>query len=151
MEARQLETEYVPRNIFDLHLQNIRDNAKSEKELSDEKFEKFQAILEKNLAEYRVMLGEVKAEVNGIRTELKSEIGDVQAEISKIRAEQANMKLYFEEKIEHVTDTLTVAITDLDKRIDDMHQNHNKWFTVFGVLFAGLSIVLAVMQIWGGH
>ena len=140
MEARQLETEYVPRNIFDLHLQNIRDNARSEKELSDEKFEKFQAILEKNLAEYRVMLFDVKANFN-----------ELKAEISEIKQEQANMRAYFEEKIEHVTDTLTVAITDLDKRIDDMHQSHNKWFTVFGVLFAGLSIVLAAMQIWGGH
>ena len=46
MEARALENEYVPQNIFDLHIQNIKERATSDRELFDERFEKLQAISE---------------------------------------------------------------------------------------------------------
>ena len=83
MEAREINTEYVPQNIFDLHIQNLRERAISEKELSDEKFDKFQAIIEKNLAEYKILIGDLKSE-------LKADIASVKNELLENRSELKN-------------------------------------------------------------
>ena len=69
-------TEYVPKELFDVHIQNIRDKASSDEKLSDacflaldklldERFNRLQAVVEKNLAEF-------KAENSDIRGDIKS-------------------------------------------------------------------------------
>ncbi len=50
------------------------------------------------------------------------------------------------EKIEHVTDTLTVAINDANKRIDDIHQTLTSWLTLFGVLVVIVPIAIEVIK-----
>ena len=95
------EIEYVPRDLFDIHLQNIRDRENSDKELNEERFDKLQTIMEKNFA-------------------------------------------LLNEKLEHVTDTLTVAINDTNTRIDDIHASQNKWFTVFGILFTAAAVITPI-------
>ena len=89
----------------------------ADKKLTDEKFEKFQMILEKNLAEYKTMI----IEVNG-RIDVLSE------------------------KLEHTTDSLTIAILDLDKRIDDIRQTQNLWFSIFGIIATVVPIAVVVIQ-----
>ena len=135
MAENLLATDYVPRELFDIHLQNIRERASSEKELTDERFEKLQAIMEKNLAEYKVMMKEVNGRIDVLDEKIE------------------HMAKNLDEKIEHVTDTLTVAINGLgermdglEKRIDDVHQSQALWFTLFGVLVAVVPIAVAVVQ-----
>lgn len=96
----------------------------ADKKLTDEKFDKFQMILEKNLAEYKTMI----IEVNG-RIDVLSE------------------------KLEHTTDSLTIAILDLDKRIDtmdkridDIRQTQNLWFSIFGIIATVVPIAVVVIQ-----
>ena len=123
-ERTTTELEYVPRELFDMHLQSIRERANSDKEISDEKFDKFQMILEKNLAEYKTMITEVNGRIDVL-----------------------------EEKLEHTTDTLTVAINgvnsridSLEKRIDDVHQSLSLWLGIMGFLIAVVPIAVAVVQ-----
>ena len=139
MNDRTTELEYVPRELFDVHLQNIRDRANSDKELSDEKFDKLQMILEKNLAEYKTLMernsAEFRAMVEKNSAEFKTMIAEVNGRIDVL-----------DEKLEHTTDTLTVAIGGLEKRMDDMQQSMSLWLTVFGILAAVVPIAVAVVQ-----
>ena len=139
MEARALENEYVPQNIFDLHIQNIKERATSDRELFDERFEKLQAIMEKNLSEYKAIASEINGKIEVLNEKIE------------------NNKVYFDEKIEHVTDTLTVAINDTNtriddtnKRIDDMNASQNKWFMLFGILMTVVPIAVAIIQSFVG-
>ena len=100
------------------------------KELTSEKIDKLQAIIEKNFVELNSSI---------IRLDEK-----FQGQISVLN-----------EKIEHAVDTLTVAINGtntridgLEKRIDDLHNSHNKWFTVFSVIFGVTAIAVAVIQVF---
>ena len=117
MSSTAADTEYVTRELFDLQIKHIEERANLDRELTNERMDKLQAVMEKNFAT-----------VNG-RIDV------------------------IEEKLEHVTDTLTVAINgvdkridDLDKRIDDIHQSQTLWFTVFGILIAVVPIAVAVVQ-----
>ena len=57
------------------------------------------------------------------------------------------------EKLEHTTDSLTIAILDLDKRIDtmdkridDIRQTQNLWFSIFGIIATVVPIAVVVIQ-----
>ncbi|MBQ7069495.1 MAG: hypothetical protein IJM82_10065 [Synergistaceae bacterium] len=122
--AELTASEFVTRELFDTQIQSIKDKIEADKKLTDEKFEKFQMILEKNLAEYKTMI----IEVNG-RIDVLSE------------------------KLEHTTDSLTIAILDLDKRIDtmdkridDIRQTQNLWFSIFGIIATVVPIAVVVIQ-----
>ena len=130
MEARTTESIYVPRELFDVHIQGIKERADSDKELTSEKIDKLQAVIEKNFAELNSSI---------IRLDEK-----FQGQINVLN-----------EKIDHTVDTLTVAIDGtntridgLEKRIDDLHNSHNKWFTVFSVIFGVTAIAVAVIQVF---
>lgn len=122
--AELTASEFVTRELFDTQIQSIKDKIEADKKLTDEKFDKFQMILEKNLAEYKTMI----IEVNG-RIDVLSE------------------------KLEHTTDSLTIAILDLDKRIDtmdkridDIRQTQNLWFSIFGIIATVVPIAVVVIQ-----
>ena len=111
-DTNTIGTEYVPQRIFDLHLQNLREKASYDKEITDERLDKFQAVMEKNFAE--------------LRAEIRTGFSELRGEVRRL-----------DEKIDFKTE-------GLEKRIDDLHQSHNKWFAVFGILFSIATIVAPV-------
>ena len=57
MDNRTVNIEYVPQREFDIYIQNIRERADSDKELTAERFDKFEAVVDKKISE---LSGEVK-------------------------------------------------------------------------------------------
>ena len=113
--ASTLENEYVSQKIFDLHLRNMRERANFDKEITDERLDKFQAIMEKNFAEIRAEINDIRGEINEVRSDIKSDIK-----------------------------VLNTEIRAMNDRFDDMKESQNKWFTVFGILFTVETIVAPV-------
>lgn len=139
MEAREINTEYVPQNIFDLHIQNLRERAISEKELSDEKFDKFQAIIEKNLAEYKILIGDLKSELKADIASVKNELSNTNGRIDML-----------EEKIDHLTDSLVIMNDNTNQRIDDSKTKTGIYIAVGAVVVAVLQTALTVIfHYWG--
>ena len=75
------------------------------------------------------------------------------ARIDTLQAVMEKNFALLDEKLEHVTDTLTVAysghdrrLDDFDKRIDDIMKSQSLWFTVFGIIFAVATIIVPVLQ-----
>ncbi|MBQ6737436.1 MAG: hypothetical protein IJQ57_00200 [Synergistaceae bacterium] len=161
MEAREINTEYVPQNIFDLHIQNLRERAISEKELSDEKFDKFQAIIEKNLAEYKILIGDLKSELKAdiasvknelseTRNELKNEILEVRNEMTSELSNTNGRIDMLEEKIDHLTDSLVIMNDNVNQRIDDSKTKTGIYIAVGAVVVAVLQIAITVIfHYWG--
>ena len=143
-------TEYVPKELFDIHIQNIRDkNASDEKltdarflaleKLLDERFNRLQAIVEKNLAEF-------KAENSDIRGELKAMATRTEGRIDTLS-----------ERIEHAIDTLSVAISNNNQRLDDFKNDiehkqsaYAAKIGIFTALFIGAVqvVVSVVLHFW---
>lgn len=57
------EVEYVSQKIFDLQLKNLNDRADYEKDLTEERLDKFQAVMEKNFAEMKSVIVEMRGEI----------------------------------------------------------------------------------------
>ena len=126
MEARATDTEYVSQKIFDLQLDNLKYRANTERERIDDRLEKNQAVVDKNMAEVKAMFTELRSEIRNLRSELTSEINSTRSELS-LEIKATNER-----------------ITGLEKRFDDMKEYQNKWFAVFGILFTVATIVAPV-------
>ena len=117
-----IETEYVSQKIFDLQLDNLKFQTNSESESVDNKLEKNQAIADKNMAEVKAMFAEIRAEIKSVDKKVD----------------------YIDGKLTVLINSTNDRITGLEKRFDDMKEYQNKWFTVFGILFAVAAIVAPV-------
>ena len=53
-----VDVEYVPQKLFDIHLQNMRERADADKELTAERLDKFEAVIERKISE---LTSEVRA------------------------------------------------------------------------------------------
>ena len=114
-EAGSLYGEYVPQKVLDLQIQNIRDKVTYEKEITDERLDKFQAVLERNFAE--------------LKTEMRIGFQELRGEI---------------ERLDERIDGVDKRIDGVDKRIDDLHQSHNKWFAILGILISVTTVVAPI-------
>ena len=134
-------TEFVPKDLFDLHLQNIREKASHDEKFNDarihaleksinERFDTFQALMEKNLAEYRIITNDSKSQIKTLDDKVE------------------NTKILLSEKIEHVVDTLTVAISNNTQAInelrDDMKHQQATLLAKVGILVA---VIVGAVQL----
>jgi len=96
------------------------DNLKNRSDLERERVDD---RLEKNQAIADKNMAEVKA----MFAEIRAEINEVRGDVKELRSE----------------------VRGLEKRFDDMKEYQNKWFTVFGILFAAAivaPVATAVVQ-----
>ena len=58
-----VEVEYVPQKIFDLKLESMKEKAGYDKEITEEKLDKFQAVMEKNFATMQASINNLHGEI----------------------------------------------------------------------------------------
>ena len=116
-----VDVEYVQRDIFDEKLRNIDDRATFDRERTDDKFDRLQAIMEKNFA-----LLNAKIDHNN--------------ELFEAKIDKLN------EKIDKVEETLSISIMGLADRLDDMKDYQNRWFTILTALGGVLTLVFAAFE-----
>lgn len=138
-EIKDIETEYVPKNLFELHIQNLRDKSSSDEKLNDERIKSVEkllseridtiiALIEKNLAEYKAAATKTDGKIDVITA-----------------------------KLEHAVDSLTIAINANEKRLDDFKQDiqekqshyFSRW-SIFTAIFVGAVqvIISIVLHFW---
>ena len=132
-------SEFVPKELFDIHIQNIRDKAASDEKftdarfqalekLLDERFNRLQAVVEKNLAEHKAVAAKTEGRIDTLN-----------------------------ERIEHAIDTLSIAISNNNQRLDDLRDeiakkqsfSFAKW-GIYTALFIGAVqvVVSVVLHFW---
>ena len=62
---------------------------------------------------------------------LKSDVRDIHSEISNLKTDVR---------------TIGARLDSVDRRIDDLHQSHTKWFALLGLLITAIPIAIAVIQ-----
>ena len=75
MSEATLEREYVPQREFDIYIQNIKERADSDKELTAERLDRFEAVIDKKLSE-------MKNEINAVNITLNTKIDNVEDRLS---------------------------------------------------------------------
>lgn len=138
-DIKDIDTEYVPKNLFELHIQNLRDKSSSDEKLNDERIKSVEkllteridtliALMEKNLAEYKATAAKTDGKINVIAA-----------------------------KLEHAIDSLTIAINSNEKRLDDFKQDiqekqsHQfaRWSIFTAVIVGTVQVIISVfLHFW---
>ena len=74
------DTQYVSKEVFNIHLQGIKERAESEERITDTRFERLQAIMERNLLE-------VKNEINAVNERMENGFAFMNERMDKNLAE----------------------------------------------------------------
>ena len=75
MSEATLEREYVQQREFDIYIRNIKERADSDKELTAERLDRFEAVIDKKLSE-------MKNEINAVNITLNTKIDNVEDRLS---------------------------------------------------------------------
>ena len=69
-----LEKEYVQQREFDIYIQNLKERADSDKELTAARFDKFEASIDRKLLKMENEISELKGEIKRVEGTLKMAI-----------------------------------------------------------------------------
>ena len=135
--SNAVNVEYVTKEVFDETIQRIESKIDYQREITDSRFEKMLAIMEKNSAE-------LKLEIKNLDMKIDAGLDSLNMKID------TGLKI-LDMKIDKLDDTLSISIMgtneridSLEKRFEDMKEFQNKWFTVFGILFSVAAVVAPV-------
>ena len=141
-----------------MHADNQALEAGIDKKLSalDNKFEeKITALDNKFEQKFSALDNKMEEKITALDNKFEQKFTAMQGDTEKKFAEIQGQINVLSEKLEHTTDTLTVAIDgvnnrvdELEKRIEDVHHSQSMWFTVLGVLATVVPIAVAVVQIF---
>ena len=134
-DIENIETEYVPKNLFELHIQNLRDKSSSDEKLNDERIKSVErllseridtiiALMEKNLAEYKTAATKTDGKIDVISA-----------------------------KLEHAIDSLTIAINGNEKRLDDFKQDIQekqshyfaRWSIFTAIIVGTVQVIISII------
>lgn len=197
MSTSTLESEYLPKDLFGMFAQTMRDRATSNESLNNAKFDKLETLIKSSSVEMKALIGNLKTDVE----HLKYDVSDIKSDLKGSREDIANMKMsigastnemknikesvkliefgkkenfsymeqkfderlenmriFFDEKLDHVVDTLTVLVSSNEKRLEDFREEiqaeQNKSLTKLGIRIALIIgavqvAVSIVLHFWG--
>ena len=137
MEARVIEKDYISKNIFDLHMQNMKEKAKSDEKMNDMRFTSLEKMVSDNF-------DKLQTTIEGVYEKLGAKIEIQNERLNSLEGQQAKIN----EKLEKVVDAekeITGDVKALNATVSTLQTKIGWWITLLGI-FVG--VALAVFQIW---
>ena len=109
--------EHITRGEFDMRLKRLEENKEYKEELLKLRISGIEQLLEERFAKLEAIIGRDTARQEASLTELRGEVKAINARID-----------------------------GLDKRVDDLQQTQNRWFTLLGFLVTLVPIAVTLIQ-----
>ena len=88
-EAAVASNDFITKDVFNVHVRSMRDRADSEEKLSDARFDRIEALLQRNLSEQRRMNERLEGKIENVVTRLSAGISENRSEIKALRVQMA--------------------------------------------------------------
>ena len=132
------EAQFITKDVFDIHVKNLRDRADSEEKLSDARFDRLEALMAKNLAEQKDLVKDIRIEI--------SAVGDRVDRIEKNIDRMGKDIDRLNERIEGIKENIGEArgeVKAVGARLD-AHETKFGWYlAAFGLI---ITVVVAAIQ-----
>ena len=130
-------TDFVTRDAFNIHVKSMRDRADSEEKLSDARFDKLEALMERNMAAQRELITQVSSKIEGVLGQIKKDVESNTNDIREMKKDIGN--LYGD-----VSD-IKGDVKALNARVDTQQTKFGWYLTIFGIV---ITVVIAAIQLW---
>ena len=164
-EERNIELQYISKEMLDDRLQRIDERYGWDRELTQSNFNAFQASMERNFEIFKNQVNGkidrpekridalekkidgVSAELKQTKTELQGQIKALDKKIDGVKTELTGEIKRVETKVDDLEKAMIVGFANVDKRFDDMDKNQNKWFAIFGIALAFITVAIPLITI----
>ena len=105
--------------IFELQVKHLREHVDAHERVNDAKFDRIEALMARNLAEQKAMIGEIRSEVRemGSRmSRMESDINGLKDDINNIKDDITGLKVEMSEVKDDIK-TLKDSIDTFEKRL----------------------------------
>ena len=142
--------EFITRSEFDTFTHDITERIEANEQLSDLRTQKIISIISDSMTEINSAVSKLAENTRHNFDLLNERINTMNERISLTNSHIAatneridHLEKFFDEKIEHVTDTLTVAINSVNQRIDDLQNTQSKSLAKWGI---GVAVAIGIFQ-----
>ena len=142
--------EFITRSEFDTFTRDITERIEANEQLSDLRTQKIISIISDSMTEINSAVSKLAENTRHNFDLLNERINTMNERISLTNSHIAatneridHLEKFFDEKIEHVTDTLTVAINSVNQRIDDLQNTQSKSLAKWGI---GVAVAIGIFQ-----
>lgn len=131
----EVTTDYVPKDVFELHIQSLREKSTSDEKLNDARIKTVERLLDERMDTMLALMEKYLADYRAVSAKTDGKIDVINA------------------KLEHAVDSLTIAINGNEKRLEDFKQEfqakQSSSFARWGIwtaLFVGaVQVAVAVL------
>lgn len=135
--------EFITRSEFDTFTRDITERIEANEQLSDLRMQKITSIITNNMMEINSVVSTLAENTRHNFDLLNERISLTNIHLAATNERIDHLEKFFDEKIEHVTDTLTVAINSVNQRIDDLQNAQSKSLAKWGI---GVAVAIGVFQ-----
>ena len=96
--------DYVPKNLFELQIQSLREKSTSDEKLNDARINAVERLLDERMDTMLALMEKYLADYKAVSAKTEGKIDVISA------------------KLEHAVDSLTIAINSNEKRFEDFKQ-----------------------------
>jgi len=136
-EVAYAASDFITKDVFNIHVKSMRDRADSEEKLSDARFDRLEALIAGSLVEQKAMAKETASSIKAIDERL----GRVEKHIERIE-ENFNGKI---ERLQNDVSELKGETKALSARLDTQQTKFGWYLTIFGLI---ITVVIAAIQLW---
>ena len=129
------EPEFVRKDVFDIHVQGLRDRDNADVRISDARFDRMEALLERNIIEQRTFM----REINGRVGRLEEDIRDIKKDMKQLRQEIKETR----EEAGMGFSELKGDLKATNARIDALQVTFGWYLALFGI---AITVVLTIVQ-----
>lgn len=158
MNDTAVAQEFITHLEFDSFKKEITERIEANEQLSDLRMKKIISIINDNMTEINSSVSKLaensrynftllNERINGMNERINGmneRINNVNTKLASTNERIDHLEKFFNEKIEHVTDTLSVAINSVNQRIDDLQTAQSKSLAKWGI---GVAIIIGVFQV----
>ena len=125
--------EYVPQNIFDLHMQRIDERSASDEKIAEMRFDKLQNSTD---LKFEALGSKVNEKNNGLEAKLDITRAELNGKIDALDA-----------KLNGRIDAVERRLDGVEKAVENLDKSQNKWFAVFGIALAVITIAIPFLTV----
>ena len=125
------EPDFIRKDVFDIHVKGLQDRDDADARVSDARFDRIEALLERNIIEQRTFM----REING-------RVGRVEEDVRNIKKDMKELRQEVKETREDVSE-IKGDLKATNARIDALQVTFGWYLTLFGI---AITVVLTIVQ-----
>ena len=136
------EPEYIRKDVFDIHVKNLRERDEADERITDIRFEQMKALIMATQEKQDALMSELK----DFKAEFKDFKKEVIGAIAELKMDNVNLRSEVKEEMSELRGEVRGDLKATNARLDALQTKFSWQLTLLGVLVA--AVIAIVQRLW---